>query len=886
MKKSIHVLILSTLAIFTMSCDEETLAALTELIAGTPGCTIEQNDNYNPEATMHVADSCATQIFGCTNSEALNYVEGATHDDDSCNLGIAGCTDPNLANYNPQATISVSDSCGTATSTAGCTLATACNYNPYATADCSNDSGTTDQTCCQPKYAVADTSIACYQDANDNGYHELMITMTVDNCGCGDLNTFDSADGYGWSDESNGAESAGCMDPACPEYDPDYNVNNYECCITALADSTIFDEDSENYIEELNYTGSYEMIMGSSCGDQGQNSDGDTDKGFIYLGWDYEYNEGIYFTEMEKTHIVTGFPTEPAWDYNASNQNSCEGAAQGGPWWCENDMQGGWEQDFTPCHEMYFREECWTNPECTWQDPQCSEAPNVTHQACYESTSQGSCESNPGCWWEDGIDDGGHQFSEPWCYFDCMGLSTTDCNLTNGECEVKTGGNSWSYCSAPIDAGSDAPGPAQCYMADSGATNGWCEWYPDSDQGDTWDYNIGHCECYGDWGTACEEICTGCSTVTEVEPDFCEWTPQTNSCTAYTSEDSCWNDWENHCFWEYDWNEPSGGRCEQEYWFSEGSSCWDYGWENNSWEYDAYGAEVSCLGNDACSWNDPGADAGNPDWAMPGLCMNWDPCHYIENYNPDGHQNQYDCDNDYNCHWDQGQGGQPGGCYENAYEQWCDCRYEYTSQTCVQAGYTWESFDNFGGQCMTPMDQWTCEYGYMGPGDGYIDCSMYEDVDRFQEWNNGVCTEIKSEFEEGEWYLEGGSLCHTAEEEIDCATISYFEECECERDCHWNNPNVNPQDNPWEWENGEGGECVGHNDGPGGNRAKLHINPRINGTNSIFENVNPTLLQILYSSSPDGFECLPMTLQSNGDILLEGAGDGGCSVTLKKVDDI
>ena len=135
MKKSIYILILTTLAIFTISCDADTLKTITdsvsELIAGTPGCTIKQNDNYNSEATMHVADSCATQIFGCTNSAALNYVEGATDDDGSCNLGIAGCTDPNLANYNPQATISVADSCGVATSTAGCTLATACNFNPY-----------------------------------------------------------------------------------------------------------------------------------------------------------------------------------------------------------------------------------------------------------------------------------------------------------------------------------------------------------------------------------------------------------------------------------------------------------------------------------------------------------------------------------------------------------------------------------------------------------------------------------------------------------------------------------------------------------------------------------------------------------------------------------
>jgi hypothetical protein len=181
------------------------------------------------------------------------------------------------------------------------------------------------------------------------------------------------------------------------------------------------------------------------------------------------------------------------------------------------------------------------------------------------------------------------------------------------------------------------------------------------------------------------------------------------------------------------------------------------------------------------------------------------------------------------------------------------------------------------------MDQWTCEYGYMGPGDGYIDCSYYEEVDRFQEWNNGVCTEIKREFEEGEWYLEGGSLCHTAEEEIDCGTINHFEECECERDCHWNGQG-DPMQDPIAWE--QNGSCDGGGPNEGGGRVSAHINPRINGTNSIFENVNPTLLQILYSSSPDGFECLPMTLQSNGDILLEGAGDGGCSVTLKKIDDI
>ncbi|SVE14738.1 uncharacterized protein METZ01_LOCUS467592, partial [marine metagenome] len=246
---------------------------------------------------------------------------------------------------------------------------------------------------------------------------------------------------YGWSDdESNGEESAGCMDPGCPEYSTSHNVNNYECCITELADSTIFDEESESYIDELNYLGAYEMVMSSSCGDPGQDSGGDTEKGFIFLGWDYEYHQGIYFTEMEKTHIVSGFPAEPAWNYNANNQNSCEAAASGGPWWCENDMQGGWGQEFTPCHESYFDQECWNNPECIWMNAECTEKPNEYHDACYGSTSQGSCEGNPGCWWEDGYDDmGGWQFSEPHCYFDCPNLSQTECQSLPTECSWNLG---------------------------------------------------------------------------------------------------------------------------------------------------------------------------------------------------------------------------------------------------------------------------------------------------------------------------------------------------------------------------------------------------------------------------------------------------------------
>ena len=52
MKKPIYILALSTLAIFTMSCDAESIALLTEAASSflekTPGCMNEGNSNYNP----------------------------------------------------------------------------------------------------------------------------------------------------------------------------------------------------------------------------------------------------------------------------------------------------------------------------------------------------------------------------------------------------------------------------------------------------------------------------------------------------------------------------------------------------------------------------------------------------------------------------------------------------------------------------------------------------------------------------------------------------------------------------------------------------------------------------------------------------------------------
>ena len=329
------------------------------------------------------------------------------------------------------------------------------------------------------------------------------------------------------------------------------------------------------------------------------------------------------------------------------------------------------------------------------------------------------------------------------------------------------------------------------------------------------------------------------------------------------------------------WNDAtqSQGACQQDPWFSEGDTCWDMNMQFAS----------TCQADLNCDWYDPGAEAGTPDWAQDGLCINFDPCFYNDDNDMDGMSGGYkyepECNQDPNCYWDPGQGGQGAGCYENAYEQWCDCRYEYTQSTCPP-GMFWESFDNFGGQCLQPMSEWECEYGGGGSGDGYIDCNMYEeDINRFQEWQGNQCVEIKNQIDEGEWYMDGSSLCHTKEDiGVDCSTINHFEECECAHDCWWNGDG-SPEENPWEWENN--GTCDGHGPDEGGNRVRAHINPRINGTNSIYENVNPNLLQALYhtnssSSQPDDFECEPFT--TDGDNIILPSGSDGCSVTLKKID--
>ena len=115
----------------------------TQICIGEPvirGCTDQNADNYNPEATIDDG-SCTypppAPVLGCTDDRATNYDPAATQDDGSCI--IEGCTDPAATNYvdyatpnNPQATNCTYPQ---PAPVLGCTDDRATNYNPDATQD-------------------------------------------------------------------------------------------------------------------------------------------------------------------------------------------------------------------------------------------------------------------------------------------------------------------------------------------------------------------------------------------------------------------------------------------------------------------------------------------------------------------------------------------------------------------------------------------------------------------------------------------------------------------------------------------------------------------------------------------------------------------------------
>jgi hypothetical protein len=118
-------------------------------IRGTPGCdaagtyniivsVTDGVDTVTEEVVLDVAETCDVSVFGCTDSDALNYNSGANTDDGSCvyaPVDVLGCTDSEALNYNSVANIDDGSCVYALVDVLGCTDSDALNYNSVANID-------------------------------------------------------------------------------------------------------------------------------------------------------------------------------------------------------------------------------------------------------------------------------------------------------------------------------------------------------------------------------------------------------------------------------------------------------------------------------------------------------------------------------------------------------------------------------------------------------------------------------------------------------------------------------------------------------------------------------------------------------------------------------
>lgn len=88
-------------------CNDGTLSptcTCTPPVQDVYGCTDTDSINYNSNATKDNG-SCIKRVYGCIDKKAKNYNENANTNDNSCIYYKRGCTDKNAVNYNELAEI-------------------------------------------------------------------------------------------------------------------------------------------------------------------------------------------------------------------------------------------------------------------------------------------------------------------------------------------------------------------------------------------------------------------------------------------------------------------------------------------------------------------------------------------------------------------------------------------------------------------------------------------------------------------------------------------------------------------------------------------------------------------------------------------------------------
>ena len=218
------------------------------------------------------------QIYGCTDSSAVNFNAGATLDDNSCIAAIYGCMDIFADNYMSAANINETSDINNANPCLyyGCINDLYINYDSNANYDpLSNDGSCTDliNEGCNimddmtpigdgfnyPLYTNADNTFNVTCPDNDNDGVPDCCTLTILGCtdpsamnynplantdyasgssapgacqygGCTDSNAFNYDSNATVDDGSCSSPNFGCTDPLATNYDPTVNINSVLTC--------------------------------------------------------------------------------------------------------------------------------------------------------------------------------------------------------------------------------------------------------------------------------------------------------------------------------------------------------------------------------------------------------------------------------------------------------------------------------------------------------------------------------------------------------------------------------------------------------------------------------------------------------------------------------
>ena len=189
------------------------------------GCTDTNSLNYDPLANTDDG-TCVQIVYGCTNPLAFNYDSTANVDDGSCIATVVGCMDSTMFNYDPLANTS-----GTCIPIIyGCTDPSAYNYNPNAN---------TDDSSCIPVYYGCTDPTAFNYDSTANTDDGTCIARVY---GCTDSTALNYDPLANTDNGSCVAIVYGCMTPTSINYNPLANVNDGSCIpfIYGCTDSTSF----------------------------------------------------------------------------------------------------------------------------------------------------------------------------------------------------------------------------------------------------------------------------------------------------------------------------------------------------------------------------------------------------------------------------------------------------------------------------------------------------------------------------------------------------------------------------------------------------------------------------------------------------------------------